>query len=342
MRLPRTSIARLAVCAALAAVSLTAPPLAEAAPISDRCSNSVEAVGYSDSLDKVSGVGGLSALAYDRHSGHYLTLPDHGRNGAVVFTIADPDNPRILGSPLILKDLSGRALGTAPDNEGLALGRDGSLIISSENTPSIQVFGRDGRQRFELPVPPTFRVAPLGRAKPNATLEGLTVTPSGNRLIAAMEDALLGENDSRTHRFLDYRRSASGRYELVRELVYHAGAGMRIADIAAYGEDRIVVLESAFSPSSGNTVRLKTSTIGPLAGTAASRVIGNRLLADLTHCPTLGAKSKEPQRNPLMDNYEGLVVTPNGDGRFTLRLISDDNFSAKQITRLLTLTATLP
>ncbi|MFW0788150.1 esterase-like activity of phytase family protein [Gordonia sp. CPCC 205333] len=341
MRLSRTSTARFISCAVLTLAALTSLPTpTEAAPA--RCSNSIDVVGYSDALDKVAvtgqRIGGLSALTRDSTSGNYLTLPDHGPNGAVIWTLTDPGNPRIVGGPLILKDPAGRALGADPDNEGLAVGRDGVLIISSESAPSIRVFGRDGRQRSEVPVPQAFRVTPFGRAQPNTTLEGLTVTPSGDRLIAAMEGPLVGE---RSHRFLDYRRTASGRYALVRELVYQAGAGMRIADIAAYREDRIVVLEAAYSSGSGNTVRLTTSRIGPVSGSATARVVDRRDLANLTRCPTLGAKTKELQRNPLMDNYEGLAVTQAGD-RFTLRLISDDNFSAKQVTRLLTLSAKLP
>ncbi|MDQ2845624.1 MAG: hypothetical protein M3Y77_04570 [Actinomycetota bacterium] len=34
-----------------------------------------------------------------------------------------------------------------------------------------------------------------------------------------------------------------------------------------------------------------------------------RLVADVTKCPTLGAKAKQPQTNPLMDNYEGMTTT---------------------------------
>jgi hypothetical protein len=73
------------------------------------------------------------------------------------------------------------------------------------------------------------------------------------------------------------------------------------------------------------------------------RVVGKTLLADLGDCPSLGATSKEPQPNPLLDNIEGITVLGRASGgRLRLLLTSDDNQSANQITRLYSLTATLP
>jgi hypothetical protein len=42
-------------------------------------------------------------------------------------------------------------------------------------------------------------------------------------------------------------------------------------------------------------------------------------------------------------NYEGLAVTaPRGHRPVVLTFVNDDNFSATQVTRLLTVTAVLP
>ena len=38
---------------------------------------------------------------------------------------------------------------------------------------------------------------------------------------------------------------------------------MRVAEIAAYGPDRLVVLEAAYSRARGNSVVLTTANIGP-------------------------------------------------------------------------------
>jgi hypothetical protein len=66
----------------------------------------------------------------------------------------------------------------------------------------------------------------------------------------------------------------------------------------------------------------------------------------------MGATAKETQTNPLMDNFEGMAIQPLGGsggrgGRSghevaKVTLISDDNFSATQTTRVVSLAARLP
>jgi hypothetical protein len=64
-------------------------------------------------------------------------------------------------------------------------------------------------------------------------------------------------------------------------------------------------------------------------------------VANLVACPTLGAPSRETQANPLLDNYEGMTII-GGPGLAGVSLISDDNFSATQFTRVLNLLVKLP
>ena len=66
------------------------------------------------------------------------------------------------------------------------------------------------------------------------------------------------------------------------------------------------------------------------------------LLADLGACPTGGATAKGPQANPLLDNIEGMVVTGRTGGRLRVLLVSDDNDSPTQTTRLYSLLVTAP
>jgi hypothetical protein len=94
----------------------------------------------------------------------------------------------------------------------------------------------------------------------------------------------------------------------------------------------------------------------PDLATAPSRdVMTKSLVADVTACPSLGATAKETQTNPLMDNFEGMSVVPVRGGHpgrhgrhqrakelAHVLLISDDNFSATQTTRVLDLAALLP
>jgi hypothetical protein len=84
------------------------------------------------------------------------------------------------------------------------------------------------------------------------------------------------------------------------------------------------------------------SGVTDLSLAPASDVVAKRLVSRVTDCPTLGATSPEPQTNPLMDNYEGMAVTPSPGGAAAVSMISDDNFSAGQVTRVLNLAVRLP
>ncbi|MCK9897277.1 esterase-like activity of phytase family protein [Frankia sp. AgB32] len=369
-----TSARRLLVRAAAVAVTLVctaattavaASPTATAAAGGRSCPPAAAAVGFSDALDKASvggvAVGGLSGIAADRRSGGYVAVEDHsGTDPARLFFLRDPLHPTLTGA-LVLRHPDGTPYdANGFDGEGVAVLPDGQFLVSSETEPSVRVFGRDGRQAGELAVPARFAVAPAGEATANATLEGLSVSPSGRFVYAAMEGTLAGDApasgvEGRFRRILVYTadRTAPGGFRLVRQLGYEVDPGNRIAEVTAYGDGRLVVLEAAFTAKVGNTVTLYAVTganqapdvsgVANLSATPRADIVAKHPVADLVRCPTLGATSKEPQVNPLLDNYEGLAVAaPAGRGPASLTLVSDDNFSAAQTTRLLTLTALLP
>jgi hypothetical protein len=342
------------------------------------------ALGFSDGLDKAvhAGVtvGGLSDIAWDRRRHAYAsTVDNHGTDPSRIWFWSDPAHAHVVGDPLVLEAPDGTPYtGTTADNEGLAILPDGAYLVSSETEPSIRTFGRDGVQLAELPVPDRFRVAPAGEATANATLEGLTITPDGRRVVAAMEGTLsgdLGSDGTDTYRrFLVYDRSRTG-WQLTRQIAYQVQPGNRIAEVQAYGRDGLLVLEAAFDPATGNSIELyavhtahapDVSGVPDLAQAPSRDVMRKTLVADVTRCPSLGATSKETQTNPLMDNFEGMTVgrlgglggpgrlgrlgrldrldrLPGHDGRvLAVTLISDDNFSATQTTRVLSLAARLP
>ncbi len=70
-------------------------------------------------------------------------------------------------------------------------------------------------------------------------------------------------------------------------------------------------------------------------------MVSKKLVANLAQCPTLGVPSRETQANPLLDNYEGMTIV-GGPGLAAVSLISDDNFSATQFTRVLNLLVKIP
>jgi Esterase-like activity of phytase len=350
----RTSRSLAVLSASIACGAVLVAPAAAA--IGWSCPPAAEAVAYGDGLDKAiengATVGGLSSLAWDTRTRAWVSAVDnHGTDPARIWFWRDPLRPRVTGDPLVLRRPDGTAYdGTTADDEGLAVLPDGDYLVSSETEPSIRIFGRDGVQKASLPIPARFAVAPAGEATANATLEGLTIAPSGRRIVAAMEGALSGDVDPTLHRFLVYSQDRRGRWTLAKQVAYRTQAGMRVPEVAAYGRDSLLVMEASYDPATGNTVDLyavrgldrapDVSGIRNLSD-APALVLPKSPVADLVDCPSLGAPAREPQANPLLDNYEGMAVA-GGPGVAAVELISDDNFSPLQFTRVLTLAARLP
>lgn len=355
-----------AIPAAQAAETNTVPG-AVAAP-SDACSADVSMAGYTDALDNVSykneKVGGLSSLAWDQQSGSYVSsLDNNGDTTARIWFLGnDMSKPAITRDPLILKDQSGTAYtGNTSDNEGLAVLPDGDYLVSSETEPSIRIFGRDGVQKSELAVPDRFRVhndstAPSGEASNNLTLEGLTISPAGHQIVAAMEGTLSGDassSDTLSRRFLVYRddlSGAQGQWKLSKQVAFKvADSAKGVSEIAALSDDSVLVLQRSFTKTSGNDVILSkasglssavdVSSVSNLSAAPSTDFLASRTLANLTNCKTLGATAKAgaTQKNSLMDNYEGMAITNRDGDSAALSIISDNNFGATQTTRVLNL-----
>ncbi|HEY2261005.1 MAG TPA: esterase-like activity of phytase family protein [Streptosporangiaceae bacterium] len=328
------------------------------------CPPSGFAVSFSDSLDKLvyHGVelGGLSSLAYDARSAAWVSAVDnHGTDPARIWFFRNLAHPAVTRDPLVLRKPDGTAYdGTNSDNEGLAVLPDGDYLVSSETEPSIRIYGRDGVQKASLPIPARFAVTgttPDGQATSNATLEGLTISRSGHEIISSMEGALSGDvspsGDATFHRFLVYDQARNGTWQLTRQIAYRTETGNRIPEVQAYGRDSLLVEEAAFSTTAGNSEELyavknadsapDVSDVANLSQAPAGDVVSKKLVANLVQCPTLGAPSRETQANPLLDNYEGMTIV-GGPGLAAVSLISDDNFSATQFTRVLNLLVKLP
>ncbi|RKR76375.1 esterase-like activity of phytase family protein [Frondihabitans australicus] len=354
-----------------------------AAPPSNLVPPSAAALSYSDALDKLvykgTEVGGLSSLAYDTRSGAWISAVDnHADDPSRIWFFRNLNDPTVTRQPLVLKNTQGVPYtGLTADNEGLAVLPDGDYLVSSETEPSIRIFGRDGVEKSQLPVPGRFAVtgttlsgaglsgpAVPGEATSNATLEGLSISPSGHTIVAAMEGALSGDvsaaGDATSHRLLVYtekttwtRHGLSTTWVLTKQVGYRADTGNRIPEVALVSDDRLIVEEAAFTADAGNSVELYSvsglsraadvSRVANLSAAPASQILSKTLVADLVKGPTLGATALETQTNPLLDNYEGMAITGVGPGGTVgVSLISDDNFGALQRTRVLNLAVKLP
>ncbi len=336
--------AALAVVVAATTLTAMASP-AQATNSVQTCSRQVTMRGYSDALDKTTYqgafVGNLSSLTAGRR-GRLFALSDRSK----VFTLDHRLRPAAVMS---LADEAGRAL----DSEGLAVERSGDLLVTSELEPSVRRFDRHGRLLGRLPVPDTFRVAPVGHGILNRTLESLTLDHGGRTLVAAMEGWLTTDGMN-TRRFQTWERHGRG-FRLARQWAYTAEPGYGISEITATGDGRYLVLERSFAANLGWTAKLyladprratDTSDIQALANDQPGvRFAKRTLLADLSGtCPSLGAVSHIPgQANPLIGNIEGMtIVGREHGGRLRLLMTTDDGESASEITRLYDVTVRLP
>jgi hypothetical protein len=331
-------------------VPVAAALLTVAAPTAARsdgntCSPSVEISSFSDALDKTSFentfVGNFSALAFDT-DGDLLALGDRSS-----LFVLDPDTKQPTGVAG-LADENGHPL----DSEAIVVDGDGTRWVTSEVEPSVRHYSTDGELLGQLPVSDASRVAPAGRATTNETFEGLSLQPDTRTLIAATEGRLSGD-DADVRRFQTWTRENPAReFALGPQYAYRADPGLDISDIAPTPDGRLLVVERTFTAGIGNVIHLALADpkladdvtgIENITAQGGVRYAEKTVLADLAHCPTLGATAKQPQPNPLLDNIEGAVVTgSNEHEQLEVLLVSDDNKNPSQVTRFYSLTVTLP
>ncbi|WP_121747098.1 esterase-like activity of phytase family protein [Streptomyces sp. E2N166] len=319
----RTALATLTSgLAAAACLTAAGPAAAHERPPRHACSPAVSLTGFSDALDKGTYgdtyVGNLSALARD-HRGSVAALSDR----SALFRL----DARTL-KPLGVTPLADER-GAALDAEGLVVSRDGTYLVSSETEPSVRRYSRTGEILGRLPVPDALRTAPAGRARANGSFEGLTLLPGGRTLIASMEYPLVGDPAGLV-RFQTWQRTGRGDFRAGAQYTYRTDTGLGVSETTATPDGRLLVLERGFTSGVGNTVRLYLAD-------RRGGTLGKTLLADLADCPSLGATAKQPQPNPLLDNFEGMAVTGRGKGLLDVLLVSDDNQNDVQTTRFLRL-----
>lgn len=234
------------------------------------------------------------------------------------------------------------------DLEGLVVVPEG-FIVCSEDGPRILEIDREGMLRSEIHVPARFR-----DARANKSLESLTVSPSGRYLYTTSEAALERDGAMATQaagtrvRILRLERNKGE----VSEHVYTTDPALRdggdhgVADLCALSDEELLVLERGWMKGAGNTACIYRVTLQDRAsclGVATLPVFGptleKTLVADLALLSADGLPApKQPQSNPILDNYEGLTIGPVlRDGRPTIIVVSDDNGRSDQVARILVL-----
>jgi 3-phytase/alkaline phosphatase D len=310
-------------------------------------------------------VGGLSGLTYDAADDVFYAISDDrsqinpARFYELEIDLADgalDDGDIQFTGVTTITDAGGNSFPTfSLDPEGIALTRQGTLIIASEGDtsrsidPFINIFDLSGKQIGTLPVPQKFLVSDgdANGVRNNLAFESLTISPNGRYLYTATENALSQDGPVATadegspSRIVVYDLETG---LVVHEFIYEtdpvaappapgAFATNGLVELFALDDSgTLLALERSFTAGVGNSVKLyEVLTQGAtdvkgfdgVDGFDIDQTAQKRLLLDLSD---LGL---------TLDNLEALSFGPMVDGKPTLIIASDNNFSATQFTQFL-------
>lgn len=311
-------------------------------------------------------VGGLSGLTYDEATGDYYAISDDRSqiNPARFYELAIDLSDGTLDEGDItfedvttLTDTAGNtfAEGTI-DLEGIALSDDGTLYISSEGDadnlidPFVNSFSLDGQTTGALSIPEKFlpTADQSSGIRNNLAFESLTLSPDERYLYTATENPLYQDGTAATPE--DESPVRILRFDLTtgqadKEYLYYTdpipvnpadggGDNGLVELIALDNNGNFLALERAYLEGVGNDLRLyqvqlQNTTdlrdIESIDGIEVDAVAEKTLLLNFSE---LGI---------TLDNFEGMSlgeVLP--DGRQSLTVVSDNNFSDTQATKFFT------
>lgn len=368
--------ALVAACGARSVAPFDSPPVT-GEPLPGIVSSVIVPTDHVTRAQRVSGISGLAydatnrtwiAVSDDRLAPRWFVCRFTVEADQIKFSASPP----VMARPPLAAGSQPRV----PDFEAVAVLPSGDLLIASEGErlagrrfpASIMRFKRDGSYVGDVAIPerylPSVRGGVESGMRDNHGFEGIALSADGSRLWAVAESPLLQDDTP-----ADDRRSARTRlielvadgdtFRAVRELVYpidavpvppHLGAGpivvdQGVAELTMLADGTLVSLERAFirgraSRGSANVIRIfrldldvadDVSAIDSLRQAPNVRPISKTLLRDLTSVvPEL------PPRLATLENFEAMAVGPMPH-HSSLVLMSDDNFSATQVTAALLL-----
>ncbi len=315
-------------------------------------------------------VGGLSSLSYDTRRGVYYALSDDQGAGftptsspARFYTLSidisdgslDAGDVTVLATTTLLGADGQPFPAQSLDPEGLTLTPQDTLVVTSEGissrsiAPFVREFDLSGRQLRGLPVPGYYDPTPTSGVRQNLGFESAAVSPDGQQLFVGAENALLQDGPAASTstgspaRILRYHL---GHYGVAREFVYRTEPVVApspvfsvngLVELLPLNGQFLLAMERSFSVGAGNTIRIYRAALP-----GATDVSG---VADIDAVPGLRAARKTlllqlPStvgRQPL-DNVEGMTRGPRlPDGRQSVLLVSDNNFTAGQDSQVLLL-----
>lgn len=324
--------------------------------------------GFVPGFAGASEVGGLSGIAYDPGNGVYYGISDDRSPNARFYTVlVDLSDGNLANgdvtftSQTVLKDGAGLPfVNNTVDPEGIAIAPDGNLLIGSEgvfataSNPFVNKFNlATGQQMDSLAVPAKFLPDVFGAGQTkgvrgNLAFESLT-TSEGLFAFTATESAMVQDGPVATlaegspARILKYDLSTgqpAGEFLYVTDPIPTSSnppggfADNGLVELLALDGNTLLAMERSFAAGVGNNIRIYEISL-----TDATDISGRDSLLEPGIPPLPVAKRLILDLGDLgipLDNVEGMTFGPLlPDGRRSLILVSDNNFSATQFTQFL-------
>lgn len=237
--------------------------------------------------------------------------------------------------------------------------RSGTVL----QNPFVRKMTTSGSHLAELATPTRFNPLGSGASDPgvrnNLAFESLTLSIDGSKVYAATENALVQDGPAADvgqgtmSRVIEFDKTTGNRtaeyaYEVApvvaNPIPSSSFATNGLVEMLAIGERQFITVERSFSTGVGNAIKLfyadargATDISGrdSLPGSSYT-LMSKSLLLDL-------ADLRNDDNSALvLDNIEGITFGPMFDGKPTIVLVSDNNFSATQFTQFVALSQVGP
>ena len=318
-------------------------------------------------------VGGLSAITYDAGRGVYYALSDDRSSidPARYYTLSidlsggklEEGDIHFLGVTTLLDPAGEPFAPNSVDPEGIAFHPGGTLFIASEGDanalidPFVNEFDLSGLELGELPIPEKYlpTLDQSSGIRNNLAFESLTIVPALDFLYTATENALYQDgpaadiDQESLSRILEFDLETG---EPVHEYVYLVSAVPGVPEppdafrtnglvelLALDNNGTLLALERAFSSGVGNTVKLyEVLSQGALDVSSQFDLFWEEegIPFEIDPLVTKHELLNIADLGITPDNLEGMALGPTlPDGRKSLILVSDNNFSDTQVTQFL-------
>jgi hypothetical protein len=315
-------------------------------------------------------VGGLSGVDRDPRTGDYVFISDDRSNlaparfytakidvssrgvGPVEFKSTHPFKQPD-GTTYPLNSVDPEEIRVDPWTGRYTWTQEGARVPALID-PSIRNAARDGKFGNDVPLPANLHLTATTGPRANLALEGLTYAAAGALVVTSVEAPLLQDGPVPTptsgalSRITVQTRTGHvlAQYAYPVEPIFTqpvpptAAADNGISAIIAadpIDPTKFLVVERSFATGVGNKIRIfEASTLGASnvydKDLANAKPMRKKLIADLSSF-----------KLSTVDNIEGVTWGPKlPRGERSLLLVSDDNFSATQVTQIVALAVRYP